>query len=212
MALEFFLAKNSSKSARANGVALHSAYNPQAEGERFAQSLQVGFNPKFIVILEGALSYCAPFIKKRFPNAKVGTIRFVQDFSQSDNEWDFAIPLNDEGLFDFFDEESLFQTVFFDWKPSAAAWPDLSAKAWTQIKEATLKAKTVLATREYFGKRWLKNKFSFFNKIQKTAALKQITRPVLVCASGPSLEGALDSIKKVRDKIFVCALSSARLL
>ncbi|MBO7122043.1 MAG: DUF115 domain-containing protein [Treponema sp.] len=209
MALEFFTAKNSSKSARANGVALHSAYNPQVEGERFAQSLQADFNPKFVVILEGALSYCAPFVKKRFPNAKVGTIRFVQDFSQTDKEWDFAIPLSDEGLFDFFGEEALFQTVFFDWKPSAAAWPQQSAKAWSQIKEATLKAKTVLATREHFGKRWLKNKISFFYKMQKAAEIKEITKPILVCASGPSLQDALDSIKKVRDKVFVCALSSA---
>ena len=209
MALEFFTAKNSSKSARANGVALHSAYNPQVEGERFAQSLQADFNPKFIVILEGALGYCAPFIKKRFPNAKVGTIRFVQDFSQYDKEWDFVLPLSDEGLFDFFGEEALFQSLFFDWKPSAAAWPEQSEKAWKQIKEATLKAKTVLATREHFGKRWLKNKFSFFNKIQKAASIKEITKPVLVCASGPSLQDALDSIKKARDKIFVCALSSA---
>lgn len=209
MALEFFTAKNSSKSAKANGVALHSAYNPQIEGERFAQSLQADFNPKFIVILEGALGYCVPFIKKRFPNAKVGTIRFVKDFSQSDKEWDFAIPLSDKGLFDFFGEEALFQTLFFDWKPAAAAWPEQSAKAWSQIKEAALKAKTVLATREHFGKRWLKNKFSFFNKIQKAAAIKEINRPVLVCASGPSLQTCLESIKKVRDKIFVCALSSA---
>ena len=209
MALEFFLAKNSSKSAKANGVALHSAYNPQVEGERFAQSLQLDFNPKCIVILEGALSYCAPFIKKRFPLAKVGTIRFVQDFSQFDKEWDFALALDDKGLFDYFGEEALFQTAFFDWKPSAAAWPEQNKKAWTQIKEATLKAKTVLATREYFGKRWLKNKVSFFNHINKAAIIKQIQKPVLICASGPSLEGALESIKKARDKIFVCALSSA---
>ena len=209
MALEFFLAKNSAKSAKANGVALHSAYNPQIEGERFSQSLQLNFNPKFIVIVEGALGYCAPFIKKRFPDTKVGTIRFVQDFSQYDKEWDFAIPLESYALFDFFGEEALFQTAFFDWKPSAAAWPEQSANAWAQIKEATLKAKTVLATREYFGKRWLKNKVSFFERIQKPVSIKEITKPVLVCASGPSLEGALDSIKKARDKIFLCALSSA---
>ncbi|MBO4546802.1 MAG: DUF115 domain-containing protein [Treponema sp.] len=209
MALEFFLAKNSSKSAKANGIPLHSAYNPQAEGERFAQGLKVDFNPQNIVIIEGALSYCAPFIKKRFPSAKVGTIRFAQDFSQSDKEWDFCIPLEQNALFDFFGEEALFQTVFFDWKPSAAAWPEQNKKAWTQIKEATLKAKTVLATREYFGKRWLKNKVSFFNHINKAAIIKQIQKPVVICASGPSLEGALESIKKARDKFFVCALSSA---
>lgn len=221
MALEFFLAKNSMKSARANGVALHSAYNPEVEGQRFAQGLKLDFNPKFIVIMEGALSYCAPFIKKIYNGAKVGCVRFSASFSESDKEWDFVLCLNDHGadgfegrplssrLFDLMGEEGLFQSAFFDWKPSADAWPNESKSAWEQTKEALEKAKAVLATREHFGKRWLKNKVAFFSRIQKTLWLKKTSVPVLICASGPSLEGALESIKKVREKIFVCALSSA---
>ncbi|MEE3410286.1 MAG: 6-hydroxymethylpterin diphosphokinase MptE-like protein [Treponema sp.] len=217
MALEFFLAKNSSKSAKANGVSLHSSYNPQVEAERFAQSLSVDFVPKCAVIVEGALSYCAAYIKKRFPKAKVGTIRFTNDFFESDKEWDFCLPLEDktsgvplcDRLFDLLGEEGLFQTAFFDWKPSAAAWPEDAKSAWAQIKAAVQKSKAVLATREHFGKRWLKNKLSFFNKIQKPVFIERIKKPVLICASGPSLEGAVDAIKKVRSKIFVCALSSA---
>lgn len=216
MALEFFAAKNAEKSAKANGVALHSSYNPKAEGERFANNLEPGFNPKCVVIVEGALSYCAQFIKKRFPNAKVGTIRFSNDFCQSDKEWDFCLSLTKKNaaplcdrLFDLLGEEALFQSAFFDWKPSAAAWPKESKEAWAQIKDALQKAKTVLATREHFGKRWLKNKAAFFERLQRTTFIECVKKPILVCASGPSLEGALESIRNVRDKIFICALSSS---
>ena len=221
MALEFFLAKNSMKSARANGVALHSAYNPEVEGQRFAQSLKLDFNPKFIVIMEGALSYCAPFIKKIYNGAKVGCVRFSPAFSESDKEWDFVLCLNNNGadgfegrplssrLFDLMGEEGLFQSAFFDWKPSADAWPNESKSAWEQTKEALEKAKAVLATREHFGKRWLKNKVAFFSRIQKTLWLKKTSVPVLICASGPSLEEALPAIKAARKKIFLCALSSS---
>lgn len=216
MALEFLSAKNASKSAKANGVLLHSSYNPQVEGERFAQSLSLDFIPQNIIIVEGALSYCAAYLKKRFPNARIGTIRFTTGFSECDKEWDFCLSLKEKGapplcdrLFDLMGEEGLFQSAFFDWKPSATAWPEESTAAWAQIKSAIQKAKTVLGTREYFGKRWLKNKLLFFKRLQKPLCIKPIEKPVLVCASGPSLECALESIKKVREKIFVCALSSS---
>lgn len=220
LAVEFFSAKDGFTSAKANGISLHSSYNTQAEAERFVQNLDADFNPACVVIIEGALGYCAPFLRKRFPNAKIGVVRFGADFSQSDKLFDFSLPLQaeeggtaaaplSERLFDALGEEGLFQSLFFEWPPSARIWPQETKEAWLQIRAAAQKAKSVLATREYFGKRWLKNKILFFTKIQKAAALNKIQKPVLICASGPSLEDAIPAIKRARDKIFVCALSSS---
>ena len=216
MAIEFFLAKNGERSAKANGVLLHSSYNPQAEGERFSQNASADFIPKNVIVLEAALGYCAQGLRKKYPNARLGTIRFCDGFPQKDKAWDFEIPLGEGGaaplserLFNLLGEEGLYESAFFEWEPAARAWPEQSKEAWLQIKAALKKAKAVLATREHFGKRWLKNKVSFFNKIQKPVLAGKIQKPVLVCASGPSLEAALDAIKKTRQKLFVCALSSA---
>lgn len=216
MAIEFFLAKNGEQSAKANGVLLHSSYNPQAEGERFSQGANADFIPKNVIVLEAALGYCAQGLRKKYPKARLGCIRFCDGFSQKNKLWDFEILLDQdakaplsERLFDLLGEEGLFESAFFEWEPAARAWPEQSKEAWRQIKEALKKAKTVLATREHFGKRWLKNKVSFFYKIQNTVFANKIQKPVLVCASGPSLEAALDTIKKSRQKLFVCALSSA---
>ena len=214
LAVEFFSAKDGSQSAKANGLSLHSAYNPKSEAERFAQNLEADFIPSCVVLIEGALGYCAPCIRKRFPNAKVGVIRFSNDFSGSDRLFDFSLPLESraalsERLFDILGEENLFQCLFFEWPPSAKIWPEQTKEAWLQIKAAMEKAKSVLATREYFGKRWIKNKILFFTKIRRAAAIEKISRPVLICASGPSLEDAIPSIKKNREKLFVCALSSS---
>ena len=217
MAVEFFSAKNACESARANGVLLHSSYNPQAEAERFAHSLEAAFIPSRVIILEGALSYALPYLRQKFKGAKIGCARYCDDFLKSDSLWDFCIPLNDkkngvpfsERLFSFLGEEELFQCVFYEWPPSARAWPKESKEAWKEIKAAMEKAKTLLATREYFSKRWLKNKILFFEKLRKTCALKKTSLPVLICASGPSLESAAPSIRNVRKKLFVCALSSS---
>lgn len=169
------------------------------------------FEPACVIILEGALSYCADFLRKKFPGAKIGVIRFCADFADCDSKWDFALngaPLG-ERLFDALGEEGLFATLFYEWPPSARAWPQETKNAWNEIKAATQKAATVLATREHFGKRWLKNKIRFFERIQSAAVLQKIKRPVVICASGPSLEDALGAIKKAREKIFLCALSSS---
>ncbi len=220
MSASFLLAKNGSKSAKANGVLLHSAYNPQIEGERFAQNAAADFIPKHVVVIEGALGYCVQPLRNRFCGAKISTIRFGQDFNESDNLWDAAFNLQGQSdgkendflaglLFDFMGEEGLYQCLFLEWPPSARAWPKETKEAWNQIKAAMQKAKILLATHEHFAKRWLKNKAIFFERLERTLRMDKIQSPVLICASGPSLEESVNSIKKVRSKIFVCALSSA---
>ena len=52
------------------GKYLHSKYNPTNEGEKFAAGIKADFSPLCVFILEPALSYCAPFLKKRFPKAR----------------------------------------------------------------------------------------------------------------------------------------------
>ena len=235
MALEFFLAKNSSQSAKANGALVHSAYNPEIEAERFVQALDAPFIASFVIVLEGGLGYCAPLLRKRFPGAKIGVLRFCGEFPQSEL-WDFSIPLGEcfsqdqkaaaqtsfqdqkaaasaaplsERLFWELGEEGLFSALFYEWPASARIWPKETKFAWEQIKAATEKAKAVLATREHFGKRWLKNKIRFFERLEKACVLEKIKKPVAICASGPSLEAAFPLIKKNRERLFVCALSSA---
>lgn len=233
-------------------MALHSSYNPGAEAERFVQGLDAQFVPACVVILEGALGHCAPFLRKRFPGAKIGTIRFCADFDQGGGEWDFCLRLDEnclqakdcaangdglqnsdcaadknrsqdrncaaplsERLYAALGEETLFQTLFFEWPASARVWQNETERAWNEIKAALQKAQAVLATREHFGKRWLKNKVSFFERIESAegagtaAALQKIQKPVVICAAGPSLEDALPFIKSARESVFVCALSSA---
>lgn len=243
--VEFLKAKNGSDCAKLNGIFLHSQYNPQTEAERFAQNAAVEFVPKTVIVIEGALGYCAEPLRKRFPNAKIGTIRLCQNFSATNNLWDFVLgaeqtntdskpttarggdqqplgvksgvpqPLSvtgariSEQLYNLLGEEGIYKTLFLEWQPSARALPERANAAWKEIKAAIEKAKAVLGTREYFGKKWLKNKVNFFSNVSRAAVLEKIEKPVIICASGPSLKAALPLIKNVQQNAFVCALSSA---
>lgn len=221
MTTEILKAKNGSDCAKANGIFLHSQYNPQLEAERLAQNIRANFLPEKIVVIEGALGYEAAALKKQFPGAKVGTIRFAKEFVPWNVEFDFIIDATDfvqdgkktnslsETIFNALGEEGIFKTLFLEWPPSARAFPQETRCAWQEIKSATEKSRAILATREHFEKKWLKNKIAFFRKIQHVARLEKIASPILVCASGPSLASAIPLIKKTREKLFVAALSSS---
>ncbi|MBB5225768.1 DUF115 domain-containing protein [Treponema ruminis] len=197
------------------GKYLHSKYNPQTEGERFAENIQADFSPLCVFILEPALSYCASPLKKKFPGALLCAIRFSKDFSQADDKWDKVFYLKDspialsEDLFNSLGEEKLISSLAFDWTASKNIFPEESMLAWQEIKKAILKARDVLATRAYFSKRWLKNSLIFASKIQKTLLLEKGSLPVIIAASGPSLKTSLPFLKKYRNSFFLIAVSSA---
>lgn len=221
MATEILKAKNGSDCAKANGIFLHSQYNPQIEAERFAQNVRANFAPEKIVVIEGALGYAASALKKKFSSAKIGTIRFSKDFFSWNCEFDFVIDASDfahdgknanslsEKIFNALGEEGVFKTLFLEWPPSARAFSGETKFAWQEIKSATEKARAILATREHFEKKWLKNKINFFRKIKIVAHFEKADFPILICASGPSLKSAIPLIKKAREKIFLVALSSS---
>lgn len=196
------------------GKYLHSKYNPQNEGERFAETIQADFSPLCVFILEPALSYCAKPLKKRFPAALICAIRFTRAFSESDSLWDkvfyFDEPLAlSERLFNSLGEEKLISSLSFDWAPSKQAFSAPSVSAWNEIKKAILKARDVIATRSYFSKRWLKNSLIFSANIENPYIIGKGSSPVIVAASGPSLKSSLPFLKKFRESFFLIAVSSA---
>ena len=81
--IEFLKAKNNSTTCRINGVLLHSSYNPEAEAKKFVDSTPaISFNPKYILIIEPALSYVIPFLKEKYPETKICAVRFLNDFQK----------------------------------------------------------------------------------------------------------------------------------
>lgn len=226
LATEFLKAKNGSDCAKANGIFLHSQYNPQLEAERFAQNVRADFVPQNIIVIEGALGYCAAELKKKFPDAKIGAIRFCKDFFAWNGAFDFVFDASDltaadfsknaeneislsEKIFNALGEEGIFKTLFLEWPPSARAFKNETKCAWREIKSAMEKSRAILATREHFGKKWLKNKVKFFQRIKDITIFEKVDFPIFICASGPSLESAISLIKKMREKIFLVALSSS---
>ena len=151
--ISFEESRNKAETCVCDGKYLHSKYSPQTEAERFVSNVQTSFQPVCVVVVEPALSYCAPFLKKRFPNAILVAIRFCDDFSKTDFLWNKVFRFDNrlsQELFDFLGEENLCATLFVDWSASRAIFSKENAKTWEEIKSAVEKARSLILTREYF--------------------------------------------------------------
>ncbi len=212
--IEFIKAKNNQTSCSADGIMLHSSYDPCKEAERFVQTAPVPFSPKYILLTEPAISYCARYLKEKYPEAKICCIRYVQDFSQYDIEWNKTFYIKEEAalseeIFSYMGEEGISACVFLSWKASEKVFKQENSTAWNAIKSAVLKSRSVLATRSYFAKRWTKNTLRFCTFAKNTLEIQKGNLPVVICASGPSLFSSLNKIKENRNKFFLIAVSSA---
>ena len=212
--ISFFQAKNGSQVCSCKNINLHSAYNPEKEGDRFAETIAESFFPSAILVTEPALSYCKEGLHKKYPDAKLTCIRYSKKFSSTDKEWNKVFYFSNETeleneLFDFFGEEGILSCIFLSWQPSANVFPETNQKAWSAIKNAVTKSTAVLSTRKYFAGRWLKNSVKFFSRVENISVIKKGSSPVIIAASGRSLNSSLPFLKKNRNKFFLIAVSSA---
>lgn len=215
MSLEYSKAKNQSETCKWDSFYLHSTYNPEIEAERFVNSLTPPFTPENIIILEPALSYCVPYLKSRFPDSKIFCIRYITDIKTTASfEKEFLYsPENSESLsttlFNYFGETNLLNSFFISWPPSSKAFSDYDKNVWKLIKDLLKDCQNILATRQYFSKRWIKNQINFLHNLNSVCSLNKTDLPVLICASGTSLKKSLKYITLIKNNFFIIACSSA---
>jgi hypothetical protein len=214
-------AKNGAPVCSVRGVRLHSLYDPVREASRFAEAeknrlVSQNLSPALIFITEPALSYTAEIFHGLFPGARVCAVRYTRSFDRWNTGWDrvfYACGTTGEALgealFAAFGEEALCSAAFLSWGASERAFPSESELAWGGIKAAVEKSRDVLATREYFSLRWLKNALRFCGDVGRIARFAPGDSPVLIAASGPSLGGVIPFIRERGEDFFIIALSSA---
>ena len=113
-------AKDGEETALVDNHFLHSNYSPIKEAERFTQSLLLPYQASIIIITEPALAYTVPSLKKRFPDAKIGAIRYCDSFNNYNKAFDFVLNYYEHKDFEaylesLFTEEQLLNTFFTPW-------------------------------------------------------------------------------------------------
>ena len=215
MQIQILKAKNGEDTASVDGHFLHSNYAPKKEAERFVENLLLPYTPSSIIISEPALSYTAEYLRKRFPDIKLGAIRYCNDFSAYNSGFDFVLNYDSHSDFEAcleakLSEEELLTAFFVSWNPSAQIFKEEDKRVWLSIKAAMERAKTLLITRQYFEKKWFLNSCRFIKNLRRVVSFEGlIEKDILIISSGPSLKPYLNYIRENQNSFFIICLSSA---
>ena len=215
MQITFLESKEGSKTFSADGMFYHSSYSPSKEAQRFAQSAQFPYNPKLIFLLEPGLNYGLDFFKQRFAQCKIVCVRFFDYTFEDQASWDYLLKyhkniISPQSLINNFGEETLLSSSLLIWKPAESLFAKEIEEFICIYKTCLENCKTLLVTRQFFEKKWLINSCNFVLNAQNLLMLKgSLSLPLVITASGPSLEGAIKTIKENRKNIFLLCLSSA---
>lgn len=207
-------AKNNTTTCSIEGIFVHSKYNPEKEAERFVANLSLNCNTTQLLILEPCLSYIGLYLKKQFPDIKLIALHFCEEFTKfSKTYFDKVLIYNQSTFFNdfypFFNEENLHKTEIITWIGSETIFSKELQNFSQEIKKHIATCKDILATRFYFSPKWRNNSIKYFTTINQYIASFSNTKPIIIAASGPSLESSLDAIKNNRKFVFLIALSSA---
>lgn len=215
MNINFSNAKDGSQTFSIDNIFFHSTYSPLKEAERFVQNFTLPYNPKVLIIIEPGFSYVYKYFKEKYPKAKIGIIRLIDQTLSDSDTWDFILNINSSKnisnqLMTNFSEEELLSSSIVSWKPAENLFHEKINQIYSEYKEILNQSKTVLTTRQFFEKKWFINSCNFFKYTKKIATFNnKINVPVVICASGPSLKSNIELIRKHQNNIFIIALSSA---
>ena len=219
MNLSFSSAKDNNQTFSVDKHFIHSPYSPLKEAERFVSLLPSDAEYDVIILIEPGFSYTKQFLKQKYPNTKIGIIRLIPELSNYNSDWDFAINFENvdklqNQLLSLFTEEQLLCSMLCDWLPSKNLFNTENLQIWQAYKLVMEQCKTILITRQYFEKKWIINSCNYIKYLSEKALLDpqnilHTGKPVLIAASGPSLNAVISKIPLFREKCFIICLSSA---
>ncbi len=172
-----------------------------------------------MILLGEGLGYATKAVEDRFPGARViplfySTEIFANSFLDPHHSWH---PGDSRSLEDFiisaigeFDLDGL---RVIEWPSASRLFPELSRSAHAAVKRAVLEANGSFMTTAGMGRLWLRNSLLNFLSFESvlTGEPCGADSPILIAASGPSLERYLPLIREKRDAFDLWALPSSLL-
>ena len=215
------------------GKYLHSKYDPYREAERFtaAQSFD---GVEVCILIEPGLDYLSRAVMNACPHMRCISVHCSDALrgsardkaaggsashgSKSSNispggfEAEFY-PSDDISLHAFLgrhiDDAELAATKILEWEPSASAFGEAYSRLLNGVYGYVRERNASLNTTGLFGRRWITRRITSFLELTEVSAPQEVGRPLIVAASGPSLEKSLPLISAHRKHFSVWAFSSA---
>ncbi|QEN04270.1 DUF115 domain-containing protein [Thiospirochaeta perfilievii] len=211
--------RDKSLTAKINGTTIHSKYSPIKEADKFLSSKLVNLDDTSTVVIIGpGIGYLYTSILKT--NSKVRVIGIPLDeklakLSLEENrsgrvQWD-----NKTSIHDFLKKNiNMFNIKgiqIIEWSPVVKAFPERYKEVSLALLSYIRRLNGNILTTARFGRLWLRNSIKNYININSYIYGIEINKPVIIVASGSSLNSYINFLKEIREKVFVIALSSANL-
>jgi hypothetical protein len=202
------------------GKALHSRYDPVREARRFAERSLEGLSCAPVVILLGAAAgYVAKALAEDPRVARVLALFLDADMAATALDLPPTVqawhPRMQSGLYSHLrgavDESDLARVHLVEWEPAVAALPQQAALCRQHIRQVIGEIKANYATTCATGRLWVRNTLVNFLRLPPTLldAAPDRARPLVIAASGPSLQKSIEAVGRHRAECDLWALPSA---
>ncbi len=201
----------------ADGLWLHSLYDPEREALRFAASELASSKPSRIVLLGPCLDYLSIAARSLLPGTRVVSVQYSAFFAdhgvgRADADW---YPGSNSSLDSFLDsvldEDSISGVAVLEWEPAARAFPAEALAARAAVRSSLDRLASSAATVKSSGRRWIANACASFLLVERALRPEGAAtgRPILVATAGPSLRRSLLAVGEQKGRFATIAVSSS---
>ena len=203
-----------------SGIHLNSAYDPAKEARRFVEQQNPQRIPSHCLILGDTLPYLRTALSVRFPQARLLSLYYHDQFPAILSHSDTAArldhawwPSQERGLESYLARElsgvDITAILVIEWPPAARAFVEVSRTVRERVRQFLRAAAADSVTVTAFQRAWNDNLFANYLRIDHWYTLRPHHSPTLIAASGPSLERALPLIERYRSSLYLVALPSS---
>jgi hypothetical protein len=216
--VRIFPAQSGSDTASWNDTLLHSRYDPVKEAYRFVRETPGIEGKRLCIVLEPGLGYVLDAVSSACPDMKIVVLHLHEAFYKCNRRswpsWCADGNLSIENFLSLtVEDDDLESLSFIEWPPARRAFPELASFVSERVLQYIRERQGSILTSGFFGRRWIRNSILNFMHLERFVTIQNGTpgrdRPVLVAASGPSLEPSLPIIAKLRDSLLLWALPSS---
>jgi hypothetical protein len=197
-----------------DGKYLHSAYDPYREAERFIAAQDFD-GVEVCILVDPGLDYLSRAVTRVCPGVRCLALHCSDELravTQGRAAGEFY-PSDRNSLHAFLGrhlhDAELTQTKIVEWEPSASAFGEAHSRLLNEVYGFFRERNASINTTGIFGRRWITQRFTSFLELNGLAAQKELFRPLIIAASGPSLDKVLPIIATYRNQFSLWAFSSA---
>ena len=213
--------RNGELTASIGTIRIHSSFNPNREARKFLEARLKEIRPKTTVIIIGAgLGYLDRQLAEQRGDLKIIALHLNDSLFKSRikesgslqkvHRWHPGNGREIEAfLFEVIDETSIGGLQILEWPACLKAMPDMAENAARAISTLVHRYTGNISTTAAFGRIWIRNSLRNYIELNRYVIPATTTAPVVLAASGPGLEKALNHLQRFRKGFKLWALPSS---